>query len=151
MKSYLLIFLSSFLFVGASPLHAEGSELVLSADSCIYTLDLFDSLGDGWNSNSVTVTSGSNSLNVTLDAGTTISFDVVVYDGEPLTIEYLEGGSTNVDGSFKLYNHFGGEVFASGFNPDYGILYSDLADCSCQDIDLHGGHRVHGMGGVPRP
>ena len=136
MKSYLLIFLSSFLFVGASPLHAEGSELVLSADSCIYTLDLFDSLGDGWNSNSVTVTSGSNSLNVTLDAGTTISFDVVVYDGEPLTIEYLEGGSTNVDGSFKLYNHFGGEVFASGFNPDYGILYSDLADCSCQDIDL---------------
>ena len=136
MKNYLLLIISSFVLGGAVQLQAEGSDWVQSADSCVYKLDLFDSLGDGWNDNSVVVTAGNTSLTVTLETGTAVSYDIVVYNGESITLEYTEGGSTNVDGSFKLYNAFGGELFASGFNPDYGVLYDALADCSCQEIDI---------------
>ena len=77
MKNYLFLIISSFVLGGAVQLQAEGSDWVQSADSCLYKLDLFDSLGDGWNNNSVVVTAGNTSLTVTLETGTAVSYPAI--------------------------------------------------------------------------
>lgn len=134
-KNFLSTLFCALFLSGAIQLYAGGSEMIINSDSCVYSLNIFDSLGDGWNGNTVVVTSGNTSLTVTLETGTSASYQFTAYSGESITLEYVEGGSINVDGSFKLSDSYGVELYASGFNPAYGVAYDAVADCTCPNVD----------------
>jgi hypothetical protein len=59
---------------------------------CTYSLELFDSFGDGWNGAQLIVTVGGVSTNYTVPpGGDDAFFTFQVFDGLPLTIEYTSG------------------------------------------------------------
>lgn len=61
--------------------------------SCDYTLDLFDSFGDGWNGNTITITVNGVPTNYTINAGSAASFTIPVNHGDVIDLTWNATGS----------------------------------------------------------
>lgn len=98
---------------------------------CEYTLDMFDSFGDGWNGGVLTVTNGSTVNSFTMDffsgdgVDSTVTFTVT--NGEPLTLSWSQG-FFDIEVSFVLYDYEGNIVY-QGFFPTEGVLFDGFAFC----------------------
>ena len=75
---------TALLFVSViNPLHAQ----------CSYTLNLFDSFGDGWNGNTLSVSnSNGNSTSYTLSSGASATFQISSSTGDTLSFAWQGGG-----------------------------------------------------------
>jgi hypothetical protein len=98
---------------------------------CNYTLQMFDSFGDGWNGCKLTITSGGNSVTYTLDninddgIDSTLTFTVI--DGAPLVFTYTTV-SFPWEVSFRIFDNTGALFFESNA-PSAGTLYNGIGDC----------------------
>ena len=100
--------------------------------SCTYTLELYDSFGDGWNGSNLNVVNGD------LDETYTINFDdnngdfniieFEVVSGQPLVLTYFAGAFQN-EVTYFLYDYAGNLVFQDGPNPATGEVYNEIAIC----------------------
>jgi hypothetical protein len=69
------------------------SSWLQSSAQCQYTLTLLDSYGDGWNGNSMYVqTSGYSQSNLTLNSGSSISYQINIGTGDTVSFGWLGGG-----------------------------------------------------------
>lgn len=101
----------------------------IHAQSCDYSLQMFDSWGDGWNGNStVTITVGGVSNDFTLLNGFEETVSFPVNDGDPITVEYSPGFA-EFEVSYAILNADGVEIFADGEPPQTGLVFSTEAVC----------------------
>jgi hypothetical protein len=99
---------------------------------CEYTLQMFDSFGDGWNGGSLVVTSGSDAYNFTLngfpfDDGVDSTVTFIVTNGEPLTLSWVSG-FFDPEVSFVLIDYDGNIVYETSF-PSAGDLFNGISSC----------------------
>ncbi len=98
---------------------------------CEYTLEMFDSFGDGWEGGSLTITNGSNVYNFTLnnvdDDGIDSTVTFVVTNGAPLSVSWTPG-FTDFEVSFVLYDYDGNVIYEGTF-PNSGVVFTDIGFC----------------------
>ena len=81
--------------------------LSFSASSqCSYTLTLLDSYGDGWNGNSMYYkVSGSTATTVTMNSGSTVSFQISATTGDSTFFGWNGGGSYQSECTFTIIDN----------------------------------------------
>ncbi|MCC7245893.1 MAG: T9SS type A sorting domain-containing protein [Saprospiraceae bacterium] len=95
---------------------------------CEYTLQMFDSFGDGWNGGSLTVANGVNIYNFTLsNTLETDTVQFVVTNGLPLFISWTPGNYDD-EVSFVLLDNAGNIIWTVE-NPNISTLYNGTAEC----------------------
>jgi hypothetical protein len=98
-----------------------GSSILLEAQgtdpSSTYTINMFDSFGDGWNGNTITIDAGANSygpFTVNATPGDFESQTFTVNEGDVLTAIWVEGAWT-AEVSFEILDGAGNTVFSGVF------------------------------------
>lgn len=95
-----------------------------TAAQCSYTLDMFDSFGDGWNGASLDVfVNGSFVGNYTVPSGSANTETFLVEDGALIELVY-NSGSWDSEVTFDLIDPNGTVVHSDGPNPTIGLNYS---------------------------
>ena len=105
-------------------------------DQCIYTFNLSDTGGDGWNGNTMTVSQNGNTVAVlSLETGASASVSVALCDNEPFELYWNEGGSMPQEVAVAVVNSFSQTIYTK--QPDMGeqntALYEYLVQCA-QDM-----------------
>jgi hypothetical protein len=119
MKKILLI-VSAFMF-GAFASNAQ----------CDYTINGFDSWGDGWNGHNVDVVLDGVAVPgspFTLPSGSTATFTFTVNPGQNLELTW-NSGSYNNEASYNLLDSEGNVAYAHGTNGAYGLEYTGTTNC----------------------
>lgn len=106
----------------------------IAAAQCTYTLEMFDSEGDGWNGGQLGIFAGAQtyvfSLNGVNDDGVDSSATFVVEAGQPLRLVWAPG-FFNSEVSFEVYDYDGVLVFQDSA-PASGTIFNGTAQCpSC--------------------
>ncbi len=103
--------------------------------TCTYTIDMFDSFGDGWNGHILTVTSNGVVTTHTLPTGSAGTSTFQVTQGEPVILEWTQGAFIT-EPSFNLLNPDGLIIFQATSIVPAGELYNELGFCpSCPAPD----------------
>ncbi len=113
--------LTSVMFIGIFSANAQ----------CTWTLDGFDSFGDGWNGGSLAVTLDGTPVpgSPFSAAGTGTSWSFTVGVGQTIDLTWASG-SFDGEVSFNLLDDTGATVFSQGANPPVGLVYSGLVTCT---------------------
>ncbi len=85
-----------------------------SGATCNYTLLLADSFGDGWNGNSMSITTSAGTTTYNGPAVDSIWINVPVTHGETITIQFLGGGAFQSECSIFLFSGDGTQVYSDG-------------------------------------
>ncbi|GEM_PF-1103177 len=101
-----------------------------TGDSCTYTLELFDSFGDGWNGAVLTITIGNQSADYTFTSGNEATFTFVALQNVPFIVSYSPGIFEN-EVSYNIIDPTGNIVFSDGPNPQTGEVATIIACPSC--------------------
>ena len=99
---------------------------------CEYTLNMYDSFGDGWNNGQIIITSGTAVYSFGLtgfpnDNGEDSTVTFIVTSGEPLNIEWVEG-FFDEEVSFEIFDYDGNPVYDDA-NPSSGSLFDGIGFC----------------------
>jgi len=118
MKKILLI-VSAFMF-GAFASNAQ----------CDYTINGFDSWGDGWNGHNVGVTLDGVAVpgSPFTVSGSSGVFNFTVTTGQTVELTW-NSGSFNSEASYNLLDSEGNLVYAHGTNGAYGVDYTGTTNC----------------------
>lgn len=111
---------------------------IIAQTTCTYTIEMFDSFGDGWNGNSLTVTSAGNTTMHTLNTGSFGTSSFQVTEGEPVILVWTTG-SFPTEPSFNLLNPDGILIFAAASPVPAGEIYNEpgfCPDCPSPDPDI---------------
>ncbi len=114
----LSIFLLSFWTGGL--LHAQTT--------CTYTIQMFDSVGDGWNGGVITVVSNGETTTHALTTGASGASTFEVTNGAPITLSWAPG-SWAYEVSFNLLNPDGLVLFSASDPIPSGVIYSAIGFC----------------------
>ncbi|GAB5416599.1 MAG: hypothetical protein Crog2KO_06990 [Crocinitomicaceae bacterium] len=103
---------------------------------CTWSLDGFDSFGDGWNGGSLSITDGGVPVagSPFAVAGSTQSWSFTVTDGNTIELNWTSG---TFDGevSYNLLDDTGATVYAQGTNPPIGLNYTGTITCTpCSSV-----------------
>ena len=100
--------------------------------SCTFTLEMFDSFGDGWNGANIVIDDGTNQTTYTVNfADNNGDFNIVefeVFSGSPITLTYSPGTFEN-EVTYFLYDNNGNLLFEDGPFPEVGLVYTGFAQC----------------------
>jgi len=100
--------------------------------SCQYTLDLYDSFGDGWNGSTLTININGSptvyTLNTFDDDGSFRSFPITITSGDVVTFTYVAGAWQN-EVTYFFYSPDNILLFNDGPNPATGQVYSATLGC----------------------
>ena len=104
-----------------------------TADQCLYTFNLVDSYGDGWNGSSLRVLQGGiqvTSMTISTNAATNATFQVPLCDNVPAILSWNSGSDSYDDEcSFEVVDPFG-EVIYSTSDPSAGTLTTLTVNCT---------------------
>lgn len=105
-------------------------------DVCNYTLNLYDSFGDGWNSSTLTVTHNGVSTVYTFTTGNFATFTFQVTEGLPIVLSYAPGFYEN-EVTYEMFDSDGGLLFEDGPFPTVGEVYNEIVVCpDCPAVNL---------------
>lgn len=126
---------STYLFLSACLLLGVQAQAQLS---CSYTLELFDSFGDGWNGSVLTVTVNGNDTDYTLlndENDSFNAFTISLMEGDDVSLSYSPG-TFEGEVTYFLYDSDGNLVFSDGPTPQTGTdVFSFEAVCpSCPSV-----------------
>jgi len=113
-------------------------------NGCIYTLDLSDSFGDGWDANwqgssqhKITLTTGGITTDYSMTNGSAASFSINVCDGDTLRLRFVNGGQWSDECGWTLKDASGVTINSqtAGANIATGFKYSGSSTCNnpCPD------------------
>ncbi len=95
---------------------------------CIYTANLFDSFGDGWNGAELTVIINGDSTAYTFDAGDEFAAEFIVANGDMVSISY-SGGTFETEVSYEITDDTGMVIFSDGPEPEQGSVFEFVGSC----------------------
>ncbi|MBR9919851.1 MAG: T9SS type A sorting domain-containing protein [Bacteroidetes bacterium] len=99
-------------------------------DPCEYTLNLFDSFGDGWNGSFLTVTVNGVSTDYTFNSGDFATFTVTAFANSLVTVEYTAGAFQN-EVTYDILDPDNNVIFSDGPFPATGQVYQFIACPTC--------------------
>ncbi len=99
-------------------------------DSCQFTLQLFDSFGDGWNGSFLTLDVNGVKTDYGMPAGDSLTYVVNVPANTPVHFIYT-AGSFQSEVSYKILDQDGKVIFQDGPNPATGEVFSTIACPTC--------------------
>ena len=100
----------------------------VAVQNCSYTLDMFDSFGDGWNGGFITFYINGTSIGTYSASGSSSSATIAVMYGDQLEIDYTPG-SWESENTYSLYDSNGNLIFSDGPTPGIGLIWSGTGDC----------------------
>lgn len=98
--------------------------------TCVYTLEFFDSFGDGWNGSVLTVTHNGNSVNYTLPTGSAGTYSFTATSNLPIEFSFSPGAFLN-ETSYEIIDPTGVVIFSDGPFPQIGEVFSTIACPTC--------------------
>lgn len=110
---------------------------------CDYTVNLYDSYGDGWNGNTIDVDVAGTVTNHTLSNGSSGSVTVNVTTGDSLKITWQGGGSWASECTFDVVDANGNTIFTSpnGGSMTVGVVqFAGQAFCPALLTPTYNGH-----------
>lgn len=112
-------------------LHAEIVAFPPPALPCDWTLELYDSFGDGWNggANLQFVINGISTTYSMPPGGNNSTITISVPVGATLALIYTAGTLWNAENAFELVNYAGNILYDSPVNPPGGTLWNGIGDC----------------------
>lgn len=100
-----------------------------TAPPCVYTLNLLDAQGDGWNGANLQVRINSTSTNYTLSSGSTGQFLLTLNNNDSLTLRLLPGRA-DAEIGFSLVDPFNSTKFnAPAGSLPLGVVYRERVVC----------------------
>ncbi len=128
-----ILFVASLLFFGWMPTQ-------VNAQSCTYTVEMFDSFGDGWNGGVLTISVNGTTNTYTLGPGLSngnATFEIA--DLSLLIISY-QAGSFPTEVSYNILNAQDETIFSDGdpgnfIAPEQGVVYTAIACCASSNCD----------------
>lgn len=114
-------------FIGPASFNTKCSGI-----TCTYTLDLFDSFGDGWNGAELTVfidDKPTGPYSVSVGQASTASFDIQICQGSNVTLSFASG-AFDEEIEYQLFDNDGNLIFEDGPNPTIGVSFNTIANCS---------------------
>lgn len=106
-------------------LHAQAS-------SCTYTLEMFDSFGDGWNGATLIVNLGGQNtvytVNPTDNGGFSRTVNLIVNNGQTLTLTFTPGVFDD-EITYALRDSDGNILFSDGPDPEIGAVFTTTVVC----------------------
>jgi len=100
---------------------------------CVYTANLFDTFGDGWNGAELSVIINGDTTILTIDDGDSFTAQIDIEDGDLIVLSY-EGGVFENEVSYEIIDNNGNTIFSDGPNPGQGMVFQLIVSCS--DCDL---------------
>lgn len=102
------------------------------ATTCTYTLEMFDSFGDGWNGATLIVNIGGNITSYTVTAADNNGFsrtvNLTVTNGASISFLYTPGIFEN-EVTYRLRDSDGNIIFSAGPTPPIGVVFTATAVC----------------------
>ena len=112
-----------------------GNKADAQADFCTYTINLYDSFGDGWNGSTLTVDLDGEVNQYTIGSGDFATFEITVANGASLALTYSPGSFEN-EVTYEVLDSEGTVVFSDGPFPATGLVFEGLTVCSnCPKIN----------------
>lgn len=106
-----------------------AQQVYAQANPCIYTLDLKDQLGDGWNGAQLEVRINAKATVYTLTNGSTARHYLTLNNGDSLRLTY-KPGPFDLEVGYTLLNQEGKTVYTTGTNnPVAGVVLRDTVAC----------------------
>ena len=99
-------------------------------DTCYYTLELFDSFGDGWNGSVLTANVNGVSTDYTFTFGTEATFVIEAVSNDPIIFTYSAGAFQN-EVTYNILDPSGNVIFSDGPFPQTGVVLSIFACPTC--------------------
>ncbi|MBU0766010.1 MAG: gliding motility-associated C-terminal domain-containing protein [Bacteroidetes bacterium] len=127
------------------------------ASACPYTISLYDTYGDGWNGNTVTVTVNGTPVltNVTLASGNGPTvFNFNANDGDVVVVTYNATGSWIYENEYTVYDQFNIVVVQSGqggVDPTSTTFTGSCPPPTCDDNIWNGNQEYIDCGGPDCP
>ena len=109
------------------------------SNGCVYTLDLSDTFGDGWDANwqgsaqhKITLTTGGITTDYSMANGSAASFSINVCDGDTLRLRFVNGGQWSNECGWVLKDANGVTINSqtAGANITTGFKYNGSSSCS---------------------
>ena len=101
--------------------------IIPPAGDCIYTLNMFDAFGDGWDGSTVGISiNGGAFTNYTLPNGTNNTALIGLNIGDVLVVQYTENSPFPTEISYSLTP---GCIWSDGPTPGTGIVFTQTVDC----------------------
>ena len=97
---------------------------------CDYTIELFDSFGDGWNGSILNVTVGGISTDYTFTTGNSATFTINAGSNLPLIFTYSAGAFQN-EVTYNILDPDGNIIFSDGPFPTTGVVFETFACPTC--------------------
>lgn len=113
----------------AAPSSLETSAAVVT-DTCYYTLQLFDTFGDGWNGSVLTITVNGISTGYTFVTGFNATYLVAAISNAPFIATYTAGAFQN-EVSYNILDPSGNIIFSDGPFPQTGQVLNIFACPTC--------------------
>ena len=104
-----------------------------TANQCVYTFNLLDSWGDGWNNGTMQVRQGGVVVStLALPAGSAATVSVTLSSGVPFELFWNAAGTFPGEMGVSVVNPFGQTIFtkAPGSGSANTVLYTGLVDCA---------------------
>jgi len=96
---------------------------------CMYSVNLFDSFGDGWNGSELSVIINGDTTTYTIDDGNDFSAEFMINEGDSIVLSYLAGSFQN-EVSYEFLDNNGSILFSDGPNPAEGVVFEWLGNCA---------------------
>ncbi len=96
---------------------------------CSYTLEMFDSYGDGWNGGQIEAFVNGNSMGTFAAAGNGSNASISVCTGDLLELVYT-AGTWEEENTYNLLDASGNIIFSDGINPATGTVYNGTTNCA---------------------
>jgi hypothetical protein len=100
------------------------------AQTCTYTLELFDSFGDGWNGSVLTITINGTMTDYTFTSGDEATFTFNAMSNEAVLVSYAPGFFEN-EVTYNILDPSGNIIFSDGPFPVIGEVFSFFACPTC--------------------
>ncbi len=100
----------------------------LPPDSCCYTLEMFDSYGDGWNGGFVEVLANGNSIGQYSAAGFGSVEQICFANGDNIVLTYASG-IFEYENTYNFYDPNNTLLISQGPTPPVGTSYIGVANC----------------------
>ncbi len=106
--------------------------IVLNSYSCVFTVNLHDTFGDGWNGNSITITVNGVAVltNITVATGSDATYTFNANTGDVVVVTYNAGGSWQSENEYTITNPNFYAVWSDGQGgviPSGGTFSADCA------------------------
>jgi hypothetical protein len=97
--------------------------------TCTYTLNMYDSYGDGWNGGYLSVFVGGNFVNNYSATGSGSTATITAVSGQTIQLVYTSGSWEN-ENTYNLIDPNNTTIFSDGPNPNTGLVFATTSNCS---------------------